>query len=195
MSELIAKAIGVSAWAHRNQHRKYNGEPYIVHPIRVMEGFHRLYGGSKIDQPPEHAMAAAVCHDVLEDTDYTAEFMRQELGDPTTDLVIELTDVSRLEDGPRDKRKAMDRAHLAKASMLAQYIKVSDILDNSKDIGQHDHYFALNLYIPECLLTLNVLQKVPQIIIEKARSQLIDIGEHIESKTTPYNKRKTRDWT
>ena len=44
-------------------------------------------------------IAAAFMHDVMEDTDVTAEEMRRVFGDGITDLVLEVTDVSRPGDG------------------------------------------------------------------------------------------------
>jgi hypothetical protein len=55
-------------------------------------------------------------HDVLEDTDVTAEEMRRVFGDAITDLVLEVTDVSRPSDGKRAVRKEKDKDHLAKSS-------------------------------------------------------------------------------
>ena len=50
--------------AHDGQKRKYTGEDYIVHPMAVSK-LVKEHGGSKVQQ------AAALLHDVVEDTQYT----------------------------------------------------------------------------------------------------------------------------
>lgn len=54
-------AIEVAAEAHRGQVRKYTGEPYINHCLRVMQAV------------PDELKVAAVLHDVLEDTTVTVQ--------------------------------------------------------------------------------------------------------------------------
>ena len=88
--------------AHRNQRRKFEDALYMVHPIRVA----RIVAEYTDDA---NVIAAAMMHDVLEDTDVTAEEMRRVFGDAITDLVLEVTDVSRPTDGNRTMRKAKDR--------------------------------------------------------------------------------------
>lgn len=56
--ELLAKAIALAATAHQNQINSKNGEPYILHPIRVMRR-------AKTDEE----RIVAILHDVLEDCD------------------------------------------------------------------------------------------------------------------------------
>jgi (p)ppGpp synthase/HD superfamily hydrolase len=63
-----------------------------VHPIRVA----RIVSDYTDDA---NVIAAAMMHDGLEDMDDTAEEMRRVFGDAITDLVLEVTDVSRPGDG------------------------------------------------------------------------------------------------
>ena len=62
-SSLLAQAILLAAKAHKDQVDKA-GEPYILHPLRIMFRLREL-GYS------ESAQAAAVLHDVVEDTEIT----------------------------------------------------------------------------------------------------------------------------
>lgn len=62
----LARAIAIAAQAHQTQKDK-SGEPYILHPIRVMLRLH-----SEVD------MTVAILHDVVEDTDWTIEQLRAE---------------------------------------------------------------------------------------------------------------------
>ena len=87
-------------------------------------------------------VAAAFLHDVVEDTGVTIELVRAEFGEEVADLVGWLTDISRPTDGNRETRKAIDRAHSAKAPAAAQTIKLADVIDNSATIEAHDPDFA-----------------------------------------------------
>ncbi len=76
---LIEKAIRMAASAHEGQMRK-DGPPYIIHPFAVALMLARH--GFK-----EEVIAAALVHDVLEDTAVTAEQMGEELGAEVLELV------------------------------------------------------------------------------------------------------------
>ena len=148
-SSLILKALQYATKAHEGQVRKYSGEPYIVHPIEVME----------IVKTVEHddaMLAAALLHDVVEDTDVTIEEIEASFGADVAALVSDLTDVSKPEDGNRKLRKAMDRAHSAKSSARAQTVKLADLISNSSDILENDPSFA-KVYLHEKELLLDVL--------------------------------------
>ena len=121
--------------AHSGQIRKYTGEDYIVHPMAVSKMVKR-HGGSKVQQ------AAALLHDVVEDTQYTLADINANFGHEVTTLVQWLTDTSRPEDGNRAIRKEIDRKRLAEAPAEAQFIKLADMLDNSETIFQFDPSFA-----------------------------------------------------
>ena len=73
-------------------------------------------------------------------------------------LVVELTDISKPEDGNRANRKAMDRDKLASASAEAQTIKYADLISNGKDIMQNDPKFA-KVYMKEKADLLRVMTK------------------------------------
>jgi (p)ppGpp synthase/HD superfamily hydrolase len=83
-----------------------------------------------VEHTPE-MLAAAWLHDVVENTKTTVEDIRLLFGAAIANFVDQLTDVSRSFDGNRARRKALDRAHLAKASQEAQTIKLADLIDNS----------------------------------------------------------------
>lgn len=69
---MLAEAIAFAAEAHRLQKDK-NGQPYILHPLRVMQRvLERGY--------PETYAVIAVLHDVVEDTEYTLEEIEERFG-------------------------------------------------------------------------------------------------------------------
>ena len=133
--DLTRAARAFAAKAHEGQVRKYTGEPYIVHPVEVMEIVSTV-------TDDEEMLVAALLHDVVEDTAVTVEDLRAQFGDRVATLVDELTDKSRPEDGNRKARKAIDRAALAEASAAAQTIKLADMISNTRSIVEHDPKFA-----------------------------------------------------
>ena len=146
-----AEAFAINAHTSIGQTRKYTGEPYHVHPLAVCEIV------ETVNYDPS-VRAAALLHDVVEDTPITIEQVRHQFGDRVADLVADLTDVSKPEDGNRATRKALDREHTANACAEAQTIKLADLIDNSKSILKHDPDFA-RVYIKEKVELLKVLTK------------------------------------
>ena len=121
--------------AHRGQKRKYTGEDYIVHPMAVLRMVEK-HGGSKVQQ------AVALLHDVVEDTSYTLADINANFGHDVATMVKWLTDTSVPEDGNRAIRKGIDRKRLSEAPAEAQFVKLADMIDNSKTIFTLDKGFA-----------------------------------------------------
>lgn len=166
---LPTRALVFASKAHADQRRKYTNDPYIVHPIQVaarvrnvllIDGIHSF--------DVDLATAAAYMHDVLEDTAVTEAEMRAEFGDDVTNLVLEVTDVSKPEDGNRAKRKQIDRDHIAKASELGATIKLADMIDNTSTITAYDPDFA-KVYMREKAMLLPVVQHGNRWLIREAR--------------------------
>lgn len=87
--ELIRHAFDVAVEAHSGQRRK-TGEPYIYHPIAVAKivAYEIGLGATSI--------AAALLHDVIEDTHYNIEDIEQLFGETIARIVNGLTKISRL---------------------------------------------------------------------------------------------------
>lgn len=85
--KLIRKAFEVAVEAHSKQRRK-SGEPYIFHPIAVAKivAYEIGLGATSI--------AAALLHDVVEDTHYTIDDMQQLFGETVARIVSGLTKIS-----------------------------------------------------------------------------------------------------
>ncbi len=161
-NEIINKIIEFTDQAHGEQTRKYNSDRYIVHPIRVMETCKQYTNRLDI-------LAAAVMHDLLEDTSLTKDdilkflhsLMDHGMKVRTVKMIVDLTDVYIKKDFPhlnRGQRKALELNRLQKISPEAQTIKYADILDNAKEIVQDDSSFARR-YLQECRNILNGLKR------------------------------------
>jgi (p)ppGpp synthase/HD superfamily hydrolase len=131
-----ARIFATEAHAAVGQLRKYTGDPYIVHPAAVAALV------ETVPHTPE-MVAAAWLHDSVEDTNVTIDDIRMEFGNEIAKLVWWLTDASRPTDGNRETRRAINRAHSAKAPPQAQTIKLADIIDNNSTIEAHDPDFAV----------------------------------------------------
>ena len=85
--ELITKAFNFARQAHKGV-RRHSGEPYIMHPLAVAHIVCKEIGlGST-------SICAALLHDVVEDTDYTIEDIRNLFGDKIAEIVNGLTKIS-----------------------------------------------------------------------------------------------------
>ena len=149
---MLERAIQFATQAHEGQFRKYTHDPYITHPLAVMEIVRGVPGHT------EEMLVAAVLHDVVEDTDVSLMEIQEEFGDAVSDLVLHLTDISTPEDGNRLKRKRKDAQWYAQGSAQAQTIKVADFIDNTRDIAQHAPRFW-EVYKMEKLYALDLLQE------------------------------------
>jgi (p)ppGpp synthase/HD superfamily hydrolase len=121
-SELITRALAKATEAHAGQIRNGSGGlPYIEHPRMVAATLAaRDYG--------EATLAAALLHDVVEDSDTTVEELRVEFGDEVADLVAALSDDESIE-SYRD-RKDEHRRRVAKVGGDALAIYAADKLTN-----------------------------------------------------------------
>jgi guanosine-3',5'-bis(diphosphate) 3'-pyrophosphohydrolase len=84
---LIRRAFMLSYSAHADAKRA-SGEPYFYHPIEVAK---ILLTEIPLD---DISVAAALLHDVVEDTDYTIEDVRDEFGENVANIVNGLTKIS-----------------------------------------------------------------------------------------------------
>ncbi len=134
----LIRAIRFAAAVHQEDLRKFTGEPYIYHPLRVMNDvlLHPL-------TPDEKYAMAAVCHDTIEDHPDVADYDRvsKVIGVEATIVVGELTNRFTSDQYPqcnRATRKRMERDRLSACSDPVKIIKMYDRLDNlrSFDLGQ-----------------------------------------------------------
>jgi len=161
---MLDEVLKFATKAHGDQKRKYTGDPYIVHPIAVAEIVKTV--------PHTDAMiAAALLHDVVEDTPVTIEQIKDKFGSEVAELVGWLTDISRPENGNRKTRKSLDRDHSANAPAEAQTIKLADLIHNTKSIEKHDPHFW-KVYKQEKIALLDVLTKGDRSLMHIAQQQI-----------------------
>ena len=144
--DVVQKAFDFANSAHKDVRRR-SGEPYILHPIAVAKIVVSDIGlGCK-------SISAALLHDVVEDTDYTIEDIRNLFGDKIASLVDGLTKIKNVLDN-EDKSKSIlnseDRSLQAenfKRILLTMnddvrvvLIKLADRLHNCRTIDYMPEY-------------------------------------------------------
>src|SRR5437660_10652687 len=86
--DLLARAYGMSAQAHRGQKRE-SGDDYVSHSVAVAT----ILAEQLMDST---TIAAALLHDVVEDSDTSLEDIRRDFGAEVAELVDGLTKLSTL---------------------------------------------------------------------------------------------------
>lgn len=121
-SKPIREAFEVAQKAHAGQVRSGSGGmPYIDHPVAVTE----LLAGHGYD---ETVLAAALLHDVVEDSELSIDDVAARFGSPVAELVETLTDDEEIE--PYERRKEEHRRRVAEAGGDALAIYGADKLTN-----------------------------------------------------------------
>ena len=129
--ERITKAFNFANQAHAGVKRR-SGEPYIMHPISVARIVCREMGlGST-------SICAALLHDVVEDTEYTVEDIKDMFGEKIAQIVDGLTKIS----GGIFGKQASAQAENFRKLLLTMsedirviLIKIADRLHNMRTLG------------------------------------------------------------
>ena len=123
----IVKSTQFAAEKHKNQRRKdADASPYINHPIALANVL--ANEGGVVDAT---VLCAAVLHDTIEDTETTADELRQLFGDKVTSIVLEVTDDKSL---AKEVRKEEQVRHAPHISTEAKLVKLADKICNLRDI-------------------------------------------------------------
>lgn len=162
---MVNDALMLAIKAHKNQRRKYTGEPYVVHPIAVSKIV------ESVDHTPE-MIAAALLHDVVEDTDITIQDICDQFGTVVGMYVHYCSEISEKKDGNRAFRKKMDADHYALGPAESQTIKIADLLSNAESIVEHDPKFFHSAFKHEKKYMLSVLTKADPKLREAAEKYL-----------------------
>ena len=172
--QLVRNAYELAAEAHKEQKRK-TGEPYITHPIAVA----RIVA-EELELGANPVMAAFL-HDVVEDTQYTIEDIRERFG---KDVAFLVGVVTKQKKEKYDKSKQVDNYRQILASVQydvrAILVKLADRLHNMRTLasmrpdkqmkiaGETDYFYAplanrLGLYhVKTELENLSFLYRCPR---------------------------------
>ena len=128
-TELVTRAFRFAAAAHEGQQR-HSGSDFIEHPV----GAARICAQLRLD---EQTLAAALLHDVVEDTETTIEDVRAEFGDEVARLVEGVTKLTRIQFQSREQAEAENYRKMVVAmseDVRVILIKLADRLHNMRTI-------------------------------------------------------------
>jgi len=134
--KIIRKAFDVAVDAHKDQRRK-SGEAYIFHPIAVAKIVARDIGLGAT------SIAAALMHDVVEDTDITIQDIEKMFNSKIAQLVEGLTKISKV---ITDQEISMQAENFRKMLLTLNddvrviLIKIADRLHNMQTMGSMADY-------------------------------------------------------
>ncbi len=125
--ELLRKAYKLAEESHKGQCRK-SGEPYITHPVAVAELLLELGMDTE-------TLAAAILHDVVEDTEVTLEQLTQQFGPDIAQLVDGVTKLTQINFSSIEERQAENLRKMLFAmsrDIRVMVIKLCDRLHNMR---------------------------------------------------------------
>jgi (p)ppGpp synthase/HD superfamily hydrolase len=122
-SPIVRDAYDLLTSQHDGQRQRVNGRPYVEHPISVA----KTVSDAGYDQ---ELVAAALLHDIVEDSELTVDDLRERYGDRIADLVGAMTDEGEVK--PYERRKALHRQRVAGGGPESVAIYAADKLDNMR---------------------------------------------------------------
>ena len=138
---LIRSAFDTAVNAHRNQRRK-SGEPYVYHPISVAKIVAHEIG---LDAT---SIAAALLHDVVEDTEYSFEDIEKLFGSDVMRIVEGLTKISKLS---KESNVSLQAENFRKLLITLNddirviIIKIADRLHNMQTLDAMPEYKQIRI--------------------------------------------------
>ena len=149
---MYEKALAYAQEKHKNQTRKYTGEPYINHCVHVVEILCQYGFNSDIMK------TVAVLHDTVEDTDATFQEIGEQFGVLIRNMVFFLTDTVGHQYGNRKTRFELNAEHIISSPYPLTYaVKCADLISNTLSIRDHDPEFA-KVYLAEKRYLLNAMK-------------------------------------
>ena len=150
----IIRAAQFAAAAHAGQLRRYNGAPYITHPIRVAGNLAISPGAT------EQIVCVGYLHDTIEDCEVTYKDIAARFGSAIADVVRELTNASKGSNLSRTDRKKMDRDKIKDISICGKMVKLMDRIDNLFDLPIRETFAKKyaeesQLLLDDCLRGVN----------------------------------------
>jgi (p)ppGpp synthase/HD superfamily hydrolase len=119
-NNIIEKAVKIAVDAHWEQKDKEDNLPYIIHPIMVAV---KLVNYNFSDE----IVAAALIHEVLQETKFPEKILRQELGDPVVEIVKTVSHDKTL---PWDESKKKYIESVRNGCVGAKAVAVADEIHN-----------------------------------------------------------------
>jgi guanosine-3',5'-bis(diphosphate) 3'-pyrophosphohydrolase len=166
--DLIARAFAVASSQHRGQVRA-SGEPYINHPLGTAD----ICADLKLDSA---TLAAALLHDVVEDTELSIDAVREQFGDEVALLVDGVTKLSQMQFRSLEEQQAENIRKMIIAmakDVRVILIKLADRLHNMRTL----RYLGKEKQLDKAKETLEVYAPLAHRLgIESVRWELEDLA-------------------
>ncbi len=180
--DLIRNALDIAIDAHKDQYRK-SGEPYIFHPISVAKIVAEKIG---LDA---NSIAAALLHDVVEDSEYNIEKIKSAFGEKIARIVEGLTKISRLK---KDKIVSIQSENFRKMLLTLNddvrviLIKIADRLHNMRTLDSMSYEKQIKISSETLYIYAPIAHRIG---LYEIKSELEDLSlKYTDSDT--YNKIK-----
>src|SRR6266702_3728535 len=135
--EAIQRAYYVANQAHLGTIRR-SGEPYIQHPLEVA----LLLADMRIDAD---SIVAALLHDVVEDTDFTLDELRQQFGDAVANIVDGVTKFDTLAGNPIGPTDEIGAKEVTRAQTYPLSVSVNPGVSSTSEQFEQKQRFARDL--------------------------------------------------
>jgi guanosine-3',5'-bis(diphosphate) 3'-pyrophosphohydrolase len=122
---ITQRAIEFAQAQHRGQRRPADRAPFLVHPLEVASYLER-------SGYPDHVVAAAVLHDVLEDTDAERGELESLFGREVSELVAIVSDAPEI--GEEERRKDDVRNRVRDAGGYALVVYAADKVSKVREL-------------------------------------------------------------
>jgi (p)ppGpp synthase/HD superfamily hydrolase len=122
---LTQAAVEFARARHAGQRRHADEAPFVLHPIEAASILER-------SRYPDHVVAAAVLHDVLEDTDATRSDLEERFGPEIAELVATVSDDPSIADP--EARKDDVRERVRRAGGYAQAVYAADKISKVREL-------------------------------------------------------------
>ena len=139
---MVTEAYLLAANAHKEARRR-SGEPYMYHPLAVATIIAGEMGMGRT------SIICALLHDVVEDTDYTVDDMRQRFGDKVAEIVDGVTKLT--DEDFDDSVRSLQAETFRKVIMSMSYdirvilVKLADRLHNMRTLNAMPHHKQLKI--------------------------------------------------
>ncbi len=135
-NDIVENAARIAVVAHKNQTRKDGDIPYVVHPFMVALTLAR-HGF------PNEVVAAALVHDVLEDTDFPEEELKAAIGDTAFAIVKAVTNEPGL---PWEEQRSKYVETVRTGPEGAKAVSLADKLHNMKNLHEAHEVHGVALW-------------------------------------------------
>jgi (p)ppGpp synthase/HD superfamily hydrolase len=122
---LTQRAVAFATELHAGQQREADHAAFVMHPLEVASLLDRAHY-------PDHVVAAAVLHDVLESTDQSADDLAERFGTDVATLVSTVSDDPSIAD--EDERKGDLRERVRHAGGYAAIVYAADKVSKVREI-------------------------------------------------------------